>query len=135
MQVLFIGQNPSAKNTDKSVPFVGTKSYETLKVWMREIGIRQTDEVRYINASNKVGRVNLGDVDVHPLIMALAEGPDKILCLGKYATKALKLSLKQTAIRPPVSFELPHPSPRNRALNSKSYVRRCLRLCKEYLTK
>lgn len=136
MKVLFIGQNPSSKNIDPCVPFLGTKSYYTLTAWMQELGlISGVDKIYVVNASGLMfGKVTLKDADIDGLINALKYEPDKIVCLGKYASKVWKKALKQMTINPPIAFELPHPSPRNRHLNNRAYVRRCLKLCKEYLT-
>jgi hypothetical protein len=55
------------------------------------------------------------------------ESEDKIIALGKAATKHLKeLNVN--------FFELPHPSGLNRKLNDKTEMKKLMKKCKDYLS-
>ena len=114
VRVLFVGDKPSAANIDPEVAFEGTQSGETLKEWIKFLGL--TDgEYKMINR-------------IHPTFaatVALFED-SRIVALGNEASLALN------AIAQP-HFKLPHPSGRNRVLNDHDYVLAILRECREYI--
>lgn len=107
-QIVFVGDEPSAKNVDPDIPFVGTQSYKTLLNWIWQMDI---------DISN-VSLCNRDKILVHPSALCVA--------LGQKASKTL------VELRVP-HFVLPHPSPKNRVLNKKHVVEAYLRKCKEYL--
>jgi uracil-DNA glycosylase len=132
--VLFIGCNPTLKNTDPSVPFIGTKSYDILSVWIetiQESPEMPEFEVILANACSTV--LTSGDVprdsdmDFEGLAWWINESnPDAIITLGKFAERtAKKMGLTY--------LTLPHPSGRNRQLNDKKYVEQRLAICAGFL--
>lgn len=113
MTVLLVGDKPSTKNENPNVPFVGTRSHETLKEWMKQLGVKD-----YI-------AINQIDFNTDELRDLYAVGSDlKIIALGNNADKAL---------RDVPHFKLPHPSGKNRLLNDRKYVDFKLDQCKEWL--
>lgn len=130
MKILIIGSNPSSKNIDPTIPFKGTKSQKILSIWMDALSV--TDYV-VLNVLDKVTENNrtLTRKEIREAVISLGERIktteyDKIIALGNTASEALKL-LKLT------HYKLPHPSGRNRLLNSKKYVDNQLESCKVYL--
>lgn len=128
--IVFIGQNPSKRNTNKDVPFVGTASHKELNKWLLQMQISPKDVV-FINASSKVGRVTLKDID-YAALTATIPYATKIVCLGDYA-KAAYLRAARSMGAEVDCFFLPHPSPRNRALNDRKKLHWLLDLCAEYI--
>jgi len=67
MKVLFIGANPSPKNTDATVPFEGTQSGEILKTWIHILGIKPED-CGFLNISDtvtkEVSQIKKKDIDI-----------------------------------------------------------------------
>jgi hypothetical protein len=43
MAIMFVGDEPSKKNKDPKVPFVGTKSYLTLLTWIYRMDLDVSD--------------------------------------------------------------------------------------------
>lgn len=113
--VIFVGDAPSAKNTDESVAFIGTPSHTTLVKWIEAMGI----ELYALENS-------------HTDVLLMQTYHDQlydgcvIVALGNKASERLNL------VHIP-HFKLPHPSPKNRKLNNKTYVEEQLRLCKGYI--
>lgn len=132
MKVLFIGQNPSKTNIDENVAFVGSKSYGTLVVWMRHLGLEHGERL-FVNASKKLGKVGMKDIDEAGLFNAMMNRPDKIVCLGKYSEKGWNKIAKLYGWSKIKTFTLSHPSGLNRKLNDPTYVSSILDKCKEYL--
>lgn len=120
-RVLFVGQNPTK---DEAVPFEGTKSGKKLLEWVNFLGI---DEYSLINASRKSGKVTIKDSNPDEIYLRLLfTNCDKVIALGEYAAKACdRANIK--------AYKLSHPSGLNRKLNSKVYVSKMLRECKEWL--
>jgi hypothetical protein len=111
--ILFVGDKPSARNLDVSIPFVGTKSYKTLLDWIWQMNINITD-VKLINKDDKAS-------------IATADRFNwKIVVLGNEAEKIVKKFTKKY-------FKLDHPSGLNRKLNDKNYVAARLKECENWL--
>jgi hypothetical protein len=53
MKVLFVGANPSPKNKDATVPFVGTQSGKILDEWIKILDLKAED-CGFINVSDAV---------------------------------------------------------------------------------
>ena len=130
MTVLFVGSNPSKKNADPSIPFKGTRSEDILKRWITDLNIFN---YHFINVLDEITENNrqLTRKEIKNCIISLANKInslkyDKIVALGNTASEALKL-LKLT------HFKMPHPSGRNRLLNSKKFVDKQIESCKVYL--
>lgn len=132
MKVLFIGQNPSKTNMDENVAFVGSRSYGTLVGWIKKLGLKNGESI-FVNASRKLGKVGVRDIDEHGMFEAMMNEPDKIVCLGKYAEKAWNKMAHLYGWTRINTFTLPHPSGLNRKLNDPKYVSSMLDKCKEYL--
>jgi len=122
--IIFVGDKPSAKNIDPDVPFVGTQSYKTLLGWIWKLDVNIND----------VTMTNIPDS--HDELMAFAEhavgSNNKVVTLGENASTFVK----EFRCYPELDcFKLPHPSPKNRVLNNKKYVKSQLLKCKEWLSK
>lgn len=120
LNVAFIGDEPSDKNLDKDVAFVGTQSYKRLLGWIAEMGI----SINHVYLANKRqcqfdGRGGMCTPEGYMSI-------DAVVALGKEASKLLNRDMV-------AHFSLPHPSGMNRQINDKEYVAEELRKCREYL--
>lgn len=119
MKVLVVGMNPSRKGR------IGDKenaSISKLNKWMSYLKIHFFS---FSNVNESEDHISLAKVD-YKRLRAITFGYDKIIALGGYASSALN--------RIEVShFKMPHPSPRNRLLNDKSYEYNILNECEEYL--
>jgi hypothetical protein len=126
MKILWLGLNPSKKNTDPTKAFLGTPSYKRLKKWQSTLDktAHKSDHV-LLNISHKiesdsqaVKEKDLSSaIEIYALIAAVK--PDIIVGLGERVSKRLKkLNIEHR--------KMPHPSPRNRIWNNKyaesSYV-------------
>lgn len=127
--IVLVGDKPSKKNIDPKVPFVGTKSYDTLLNWISKLNIDVTDvalaNMEHIKLEN--GLWPFLKRDKYSFDIDLEYG-DKVVALGQNASKYLtKLNIKH--------FKLPHPSLRNRKLNDKKYIINELKNCKSWIEK
>lgn len=112
--IFYVGDKPSTKNFDPNVAFVGTKSGQKLDSWHRKM----FPFSQYM-ADNCTSNSFLHNMNV------AKEFKFVVFALGNNAAKALdKLGVEY--------FKLPHPSPRNRLLNNKTYERECLKNAKKY---
>jgi len=109
--IVFVGDKPSKKNKRPDVAFVGTPSYANLMNWIGRMQIHWQG-FRIINRHQVSSYYNTGD---------------QYIALGNEAEKTLK------SYKIP-HFKLPHPSPKNRLLNSKYFVSTRLNKCKEWLS-
>lgn len=120
IRVLVIGQNPSAKPTlnGKTNP-----TFKRLEEWMSKIGIHYFS---FTNTFDEPGvQPKISKVDFKRLC-TLCQEYDIIITLGSFVSNVLnKIQVKH--------FGLPHPSPLNRLLNDKSYEKRVIEQCKEYI--
>lgn len=110
--IVFVGDKPSNKNLDSSVPFVGTPSYRNLLIWVAKMDI----DIRNVELDN----ANSISIDNY-------YNNCKFIALGAEAEKKLKNFGRSF-------FKLPHPSPRNRLLNDKNYIDNQLKKCKIWLS-
>jgi hypothetical protein len=113
--VIFVGDRPSKKNLDPAVAFVGTPSFINLQKWIAKM---QLSNFIVINSHTEENMATISGY--------WNAGHHAIVALGNDAAKRL-----ERAGLP--YFKLPHPSPKNRALNDKEYVTKMLNSCKEYL--
>jgi uracil-DNA glycosylase len=67
VKVLFVGCNPSLKNTRSDVPFEGTRSGVILSEWIRRLSL-DVEDVGFINAveraTKSAGEITKSDIDV-----------------------------------------------------------------------
>lgn len=108
--IIFIGDKPSKKNVDPSIPFVGTQSYKRLLMWIWEMDL----DITNIGMCNKDQIPTFyGDQAVY-------------VALGRNAQKvAEQLDLTH--------YFLPHPSGLNRTINDKALMKQLLKKCKEWI--
>ncbi len=119
-----IGQSPKTQ-INISIPFYNTKSHPIIQTWLT-----LAENKRFIIASNAVNEIDGNKITSKDLkrleAIYTSQRPDKVICLGKVAHKALQaLGISH--------FEAPHPSGLNRKLNDKIYVDNMLNDMKEYL--
>lgn len=107
MVIVFVGDKPSAKNTDPKIPFIGTASGKRLRRWITMLAaelIVKGIEVKFLTFNSHADE-ELENIRKH------SEGNALIVTLGEQATKRVTRKLKL-----PV-WKLGHPSPRNRQWN------------------
>jgi hypothetical protein len=112
--IIFVGDKPSNRNTDKTVAFDGTRSNVVLKQWARHLTIGNYYKV------NSVSRADMEFIRICKGYNAT------FIALGNNASDRMEsLNIEH--------FKLPHPSPRNRKLNDKDYVDKVLQECYSYI--
>lgn len=108
--VVYVGDEPSAKNVSQELAFVGTQSYNRLVQWAAEIGRP------YVLVNSHTPE----------LIEYCKQTKGKLVALGNKAEiRLMKAGLS--------CFKLPHPSGRNLVCNDKDAVGEFIEKCKEYL--
>jgi uracil-DNA glycosylase len=114
--ILFVGTNPSNASPYESVAFHWyTKSSQRLSKWMEGIdGCKM-----YINVLNKKTEGNRppkkSEIDLGQLKEQLnIAGADRVVALGHIASK----SLRAIGV---AHLQMPHPSGKNRLLNSRTF--------------
>lgn len=116
-KILWLGLNPSSKNINPNVPFVGTRSNKRLSSWQNKL-LEEFKGIEHItlNISNKVTakseNIRTEDyLDIYSILATVK--PDIIIGLGQKVGNRLKaLNVAH--------FQVPHPSPRNRWYNKQS---------------
>lgn len=114
MKVLIVGDKPSPRMAKGAKPFEGAACEKRLKEWMTILGLT-TKNCRIINQCN---------FTFEELVTLSIHNYSKIIALGENASNALGNIYH---------FKLPHPSFKNRKLNSKEYEKEQLELCKAWL--
>jgi hypothetical protein len=120
MRVAFIGSNPSHLGPDCPAKKTFHKWWSSME--LDGVGL-------FFNVSNEITPGNRplkkSEYELERLKLDLS-GFTQVVALGNTAADALdRLGI--------VYFKLPHPSPRNRKLNDKTYINALLRNCKDYL--
>ena len=110
IKVVFVGDEPSPTNVDPSIAFVGAKSFNTLVEWIKFL---EPDYYLCLNSNTE------GCLDA---IGKLYNNGFIVIALGKKAEE-----------RCLCHFVLPHPSGRNRKLNDKEYVNKCLSNIRKFI--
>ena len=114
MRAIFVGDEPSRLNDSPDIPFVGSKSHPKLMEWLDRLGAKNallfnshTEElIQEIANCYRVGWI--------------------VIALGNKASERLnKKGIEH--------FKLPHPSPRNRILNTPKKVDLLLKQCSNYI--
>ena len=123
--IIFVGDKPSSKNTDPSIPFVGTQSYKRLLDWIWRMDINITN----VGIFNKDNLSTLSTSD--HIFIALGNKAEE--ALKKHHTYRWDAENNKEVKFEAIYFKLPHPSPRNFKLNDKKYESDCLKKCKEWL--
>ena len=118
MKLLIIGQNPSSK--------AGSTSLKNLYKWMDVLEVNNfsfTNVSTFCTPNNRP--LKSSEYQLNRLSTE-ACGYEKIIALGKVASKALKkLNIDH--------FCLPHPSGLNRQLNNKEYITKVLFDCNNWI--
>jgi len=120
LMIIFIGDKPSAKNVDPNVPFVGTQSYKILLGWIWEMDVN----INYVSLCNKNSN----------WLTAMSEFPNELDCNTRFIALGVNASKRMQELKLE-HYSLPHPSPKNRTLNNKKYVKSQLLKCKRWLSK
>jgi hypothetical protein len=114
--IIFVADKPSPKMDPDAPAFKGAACEKRLMSWVETV---TTDKFHLINR-------------VDPYFYMIARihnhSGDKFVSLGNEASKALKL------LNIP-HFKLPHPSGRNRMINSPKLIAKKLKDCKAWLAK
>lgn len=125
MMTFFVGDEPSKKNKNPEIPFVGTKSYKTLLSWIADLEVNITDVVLTNRENIKVHNSGAVEVELTTLYTTIEKG-DTVIALGDKASKYLKkINIDH--------FKLPHPSGLNRKNNDKKWLSGELEKCRRYL--
>lgn len=116
--VIFLGLNP-AKPKKK----LKNSALNRLSQWYDSLGI---DHVSFSNLTNDTEwDFDLKKID-HDYVLSLLQGYDRVIALGGVVSKFLtKYNVSH--------LQMPHPSYRNRALNSREYELEQLEKCRAYL--
>ena len=110
---LILGQNPSGAKAFKN------NTIDRLSTWLDYAGITDYD---FDNVSRDLGEKFKVDLD---RVKMLSKGYSKIVALGRVASNTLhKLDIPH--------LYMPHPSPRNRQLNSKEFEKEKMNSLKNY---
>lgn len=121
--IVFVGDQPSSKNIDPNVPFVGTQSYKKLLEWIWEMDLDISD-IKICNRDEILQHVTARYI-------VLGDKAEKTFIeTGFYHVNPESLEVLPYG---PGYFKLPHPSGRNRKLNDKKYIKQELKKCKEWL--
>lgn len=121
MKVLVIGMNPSIKPTLKGKP---NATFRKLEGWMDQLNVHHFS---FCNTFDDPSEAKLSKVDFQRLC-TLIQDYDKIIALGGFVSESLnRINVTH--------FKMPHPSPLNRLLNDKTYEKRIVEQCKEYICK
>lgn len=118
MKVLVVGMNPSGRDLkDKKGP-----TLSKLESWMDAVGVHHFS---FVNAIDEPGEAKISKIDFKRLFK-LSKEYDKIIALGGFVSSALNtINVSH--------FKMPHPSPLNRLLNDKTFEKKTLSECKDYL--
>lgn len=115
-KILVVGINPANKSKSQTL--------KKLNRWMDTLNV---NHYSFMNCIPIKGSYSFEQVD-YSLIEQYLMGNEyyKILALGGFSSSVLsKIKVKH--------FKLPHPSPRNRKLNDKSFEIKILEECKKYI--
>lgn len=129
MKVLIIGSNPSPKNTDPKVPFIGTRSWPRLVDWCEFLNINLIEST-LINVSDTIGKLTKKDINYGRTTEYVRDAINDnvpIIVLGRVAEKVVKVITSQY-------IYLPHPSGRNRTLNDPDAWNKHMCAVREQLT-
>lgn len=118
--MIVVGMNPSNRPTKSKV--YKNSTFDRLNKWMDVLNVQHFSFINLLDHSKD--NPTIKDVDFNSL--GVTKEYDKVIALGGLASTALnKIGVDH--------FKLPHPSPRNRLLNDKTFEKKILKDCKEYL--
>ena len=111
--------NPSTKQSLKNKP---NQTFRRLEQWMTECGVKHFS---FVNTFDDPSHATKSKVDYQRLYL-LTNDYDKIVALGGFVSSILsELGVSH--------FKLPHPSPRNRLLNDKTFEKTIVSECARYV--
>lgn len=118
IKVLVVGINPGppSKNPNRS------PTRERLEKWMSRLNIQHYS---FCNTFEEVGPPDTSKIDILSLVK-ITDDYDAVIALGNFVSEVLHSIGTE-------HFKLPHPSPRNRLLNDKTYEANVLNECRKYL--
>lgn len=118
-RIIVIGMNPSDKPTLNNKR---NATFRNLESWMDYLGVTHFS---FINTFDVPGKAALSKVDFDSL-RAACLGYNKVIALGGFVSSALnKIDVQH--------FMMQHPSPLNRNLNDRDFVRVMLNDCRNYI--
>ena len=131
---LFIGVNPGqlfGPQCDNEPMYSKSASGKVFHKWIEDLTLRE-DEYKVVNLIDRVTEGNrplkasdITEAEFH-IICEHIRNADKIVALGSAVSKFLEDHNVE-------HFKLPHPSPRNRQLNDKEFIKNELKACREYI--
>ena len=118
--LIIVGLNPSKV---KVQDLRKNSTHDKLKQWLDEWGI---DKVCFTNLTgDPYWDFKCSHLDKEWIINQL-HGHDKVVALGSKVSQVLSsLNIEH--------FKMPHPSPRNRQLNDKTFEQKMIAECKQYI--
>ena len=119
-KVLIVGLNPGDTPLHKLKN--GSPSLNRLARWADQLEIKYYS---FLNCIDNAGDYKQLQANLEQLKVASKEH-DKILALGNYASMCLK-KIKVA------HHKMPHPSPRNRKFNDKTFEPKIIEECRKYL--
>jgi uracil-DNA glycosylase len=114
VKIVFVGDQPSRKNVNDDIAFVGASCFPVVVDWLKKLS---PDFYICINSNNS---------DNLHAIKTLFNNNFKIIALGNKASERLENINVQ-------HFKMPHPSGLNRQLNDQEYVAKMLKNCYNYV--
>lgn len=133
--VVWVGLNPSPRNTSPEQAFVGSPSGKNLAKWQVQLDGKGTPYTHKMYNLCTVVSSNQEDVtdsmaDFGAIVRILdhANRGEPIVALGAKVSKILKANnIKH--------ISMPHPSPRNRQLNDCNFIKKKLKSLKAQITR
>ena len=119
-KVVIVGLNPG--NTPLNKLKNGSPKLNRLARWCDELGIRYYS---FLNCIDNAGDYTQLKANYEQLKEATKEY-DKVIALGNYASVCLKKIKVE-------HHKMPHPSPRNRKFNDKTFEPQVVEECRKYL--
>lgn len=118
--IVVVGSNPSNKSPDKTAFSTHTRSGRTIREWFSGV-----PDVCFVNVSDEPtpGNRPLLVSEIHANLTPLKaklDKADKIVVVGNTATYAIAVLRLSPGWNKPY-LHIPHPSERNRLLNSKTF--------------
>lgn len=120
LKILVVGMNPSSYATGNNNR--KNHTFDRLQRWMKQVGV---DHFSFVNCSSKPGVVTRHDVEYDVLEECLKHHT-KVISLGGFASDVLTRLNKS-------HHRLPHPSPRNRLFNDRSFEPQVVSELKRYV--
>jgi uracil-DNA glycosylase len=129
--IVWVGLNPSPKNTTPETAFVGSPSGKNLAKWQVEVDKKVKSPLHHkmynlctvVSSSERAISQEMADVGAIARILKHYRNNDTIVALGNKASKIL------LANNIP-HIKMPHPSPANRQLNNHVFIKNKLKYLK-----